>query len=720
MRDGARTLCVPTQAGSRSYVPDCACVLAATGTMLEEALTLDMRAACDVAFPTDVYRRIYETSPRLAEIGQDPFRLRVVDELHAWWLGIPTIAQRFAADLDAAQAPSPIARTLLEAARLRDAHVPSMPAPPSPSGSFADELEALVVAAGGTPDRADIDAQSAALPAAMQAELLPLLPALAAALAAREDAVALFGTRDREGLWALGPGLFMGGTGTAPSPQAAWVQGALRGDVDVDGMTRAAIALAVAIEAIDAAALRGMAATLTVETPAGRIAIRGAGPDTYEGAPWAETLLVIDTGGDDVYRNAIGATASIDNGVSIALDLGGADTYGYVEMPVAADVGPAGHERLPSDGPGRVPAGASNGPFSLSDSPRQGAGRLGIGMLVDLGLENDQHRSLRMSQGFGALGVGVLYDEAGDDLYHGEAAVQGAASFGIGLLIDRAGTDRYVAYHAAQAFAYAEAIGILYDASGDDTYFAHPSDVLYWSPQDPGGSNSSFTQGAGFGRRADFGDQIFMSGGVAILRDQGGHDRYTCGIFGIATGYWFGAGFLLDAAGDDHYDGQWYVEAGNAHYAIAALIDDAGSDTFNETARRMNVAFGGGHDFSAAWFVDRAGNDVYRGPGLAFGVGHAGGFGAFVDVGGTDGYESFSDFTYGHASIETPGDALRRLTGSVGVFLERGGTDTYVRPMIGPVGNDLSWTQALHTGENEHGAGVDRETGTLGVPGLSE
>src|SRR6185369_10996939 len=104
-----------------------------------------------------------------------------------------------------------------------------------------------------------------------------------------------------------------------------------------------------------------------------------------------------------------------------------------------------------------------NGPFSLSETPRQGAARLGYGMLFDLGPEADHYRSLRMSQGFGSAGVGVLYDAGGDDTYE--------------------------AYTESQGFAYVRGIGILYDTAGADKYLADNGDPmaggdpLYLTPQ---------------------------------------------------------------------------------------------------------------------------------------------------------------------------------------------------------------------------------------------
>ncbi|MFW5921029.1 MAG: hypothetical protein ACOCUS_04260, partial [Polyangiales bacterium] len=291
------------------------------------------------------------------------------------------------------------------------------------------------------------------------------------------------------------------------------------------------------------------------------------------------------------------------------------------------------------------------------------------------------------------------------------------AAFGIGLLLDRGGTDRYLAYHQAQGFAYARAVGALWDADGNDEYMLHPSDVLYPSAQDPDGSNGSLGQGAGFGRRADATpDRTFMSGGLGVLGDSAGDDRYTAAIFAQGTGFWYGTGLLIDRAGDDHYDGQWYVQGGAAHFAIAVLLDEGGADVHNADARLQNVTLGGGHDFSTAWLVDRGtGADEYHSPNLSIGAGNAAGAGFFADAGGDDVYESESDFSFGNASIADTSDDFRRMVGTVGVFMDANGTDTYTRPTADPVANDASWTQTVNDGEHgEDGAGIDASGGELG------
>lgn len=704
-------VCVPsipsTDPWSERIAGDCDCLLGDASAMLDEALARIGRDRCEMMFP----HRYLDLFP--AEIARDRFRLGFTDRVHAYWPGALRFGRHVASRLDAAELPGPLLR---EAAAWGDLAIDDAPRS-SASSELEEALARMVEERGGTADRADIGTQVSALPSGLATRLVPVIDALRDAMSARDEAIAQLTSGELSSYFVGAAQLALDG-GSRMDLSQLDVQGALLGDVDVAAMASAATRLLDAIEEARLSDFAGQDATLTVETPSGRIAIRGSGADTYDDASWHETALLVDLGGDDVYRMPAGATASTSHGVGVVIDLRGTDDYGYEPVADPYDVGPVGHRRLPSDGAGRaVPVDGRNGPFSLSTTSRQGAGRLGIGLLLDLGAEGDHYRSLRMSQGFGALGVGVLYDRGGDDVYEGESGVQGASSFGVGLLIDRDGDDQYVAYHAAQGFAYVRAVGVLYDATGDDVYFGHPSDVLYYSPQDAS-FNSSFVQGVGFGRRADgTRDGVFMSGGLGVLRDRAGIDHYTSGIFAQATGYWYGTGMLLEGGGDDVYDGVWYVQAGDAHFATSVLLEQGGNDDFNRLATRRNVAIGGGHDFSIAWFVDASGDDTYRAPGISFGSGNEGGAGIFADLAGTDHYDATGDNSFGHAAISMPGaDALRQATGTVGIFLDADGIDTYARPTIGEVANDATWQQSAHTAENnERGVGLDRTGGRTGL-----
>lgn len=675
---------------------DCACDLD-DGGLVDEMATLAGRSRCELMFP----HALIDLFP--AALAHDELRLSFTDRVHAYWLAPPRFAAGVADRLDRA---SPAAR-LRVLAQLGDLSADARTPSPGPA---TDALAALVTAAGSTPDTAAIAAALGGVTGARSDALAALFGAVADAVVVREDVLRTRSPVERRVLFDAPSALFL--PGFTPSAPSRDLIGAMRGDVDVGRLAESAAAVLEAIDQVRAAfaADRSGLGAATFTTPIGSIVIGTADADTHAASAY---LLLVEPGGDDTYLGPVGATASIDNGVSIALDLSGTDTYGYAEVGVADDVGPAGHARLPSDGAGRARAAGGYGPYSLSRASRQGAGRLGIGIVADLGAEGDSYRSLRMSQGYGALGVGVLLDAGGDDVYVGEAGMQGSAVAGLGLLIDAAGIDRYTTYHASQGFAYVRGVGALVDDAGDDVYFAHPSDVLYASAQSAA-SNSSFCQGVAFGRRDDAGG-LYMSGGLGILRDRSGDDRYTCGVFGQATGYWYGTGLLLEGDGDDHYDGEWYVQGADAHFATAVLLDEAGNDVHNETGIRRATSVGTGHDFSSAWLIDRDGDDLYLAPNLSLGSGNAGGFGALADLGGTDTYDAPSSLTFGNASIETPGDEARRMSGTVGFFLERGGTDVYTRPMLAPVANDADWTQEMHPGESEHGVGIDRASGRVGA-----
>ncbi len=704
--------CEPMLAPSGASVctpPDCACALEDPTTLFGTALYAIGRTACDLYFDSasvDCFGTV---------VLCDRYWLSFTDRICGYAPLVPRFGSDVARALDAAaDSTHPVEDALAEAAMLADldpvaSHV-------STESDLLRAIAGLVEAAGATPDLSAIAASISTLSPAAQMTLAPIFEATTVALHARERALARVDAPTRVEAFDLPSGMVLPGVGaTGTIGQRA--QGLLLGDVDMHELAQAAIDLAATVEAYALTSIAGESVELTIPTPAGVIALRGPGNDTYE-AGFEAVLLLIDLGGNDTYRAPVGATASPENGVSLLIDLDGTDDYAYHEVPVASDVGPVGHRRLPSDGRGRAPSSASSGPSSYSTSARQGAGRLGIGMLFDLGMDDDHYRSLRMSQGYGALGVGVLFDDAGNDVYEGEAGVQGAASFGIGLLLDAYGDDHYTAYAFSQGFGYVRGVGVLHDGHGTDDFFSHPTDVLYWSPQAPGVAQSSFTQGAGFGRRDDSAAGVPMSGGLGVLRDQRGDDTYTTGIFGEGTGYWFGTGMLLDGAGADHYDGWWYVFGSAAHYAVALLQDDEGNDFYRVAESGdgyRNTSVGVGHDFSVGWLVDRAGDDHYHAPNLSLGSGNAGGYGFFVDLGGDDEYVATSTFSFGNASIESPGDELRQASGTIGMFVDRGGVDTYARPTIEPVASDTMWLQTLHTGEGESGVGVDAAAGRVGL-----
>ena len=345
-------------------------------------------------------------------------------------------------------------------------------------------------------------------------------------------------------------------------------------------------------------------------------------------------LLIIDVGGDDKYANA-GANADRRHPVSIAIDLAGGDNY--------------------------QAAGDAVGSF--------GAGVLGVGILWDAD-GNDRYDGQRRSQGAGEFGVGVLIDSAGNDSYIAVQSAQASATAGYGLLIDRAGDDRYESFRFSQAFAGPNAAAALIDVAGHDHYMANDSDIRFPSAQNKD-HNNSMSQAAASGWRADFTDGESVNGGVAVLLDADGDDRYNCGVFGQGVGYWYGAGLLIDLAGNDRYRGHWYVQGASAHFAAGLLFDRGGDD---EYIANQNMAQGAGHDVGIGVLIDDAGHDTYDAPTLSLGASSGAGFGLFIDKAGDDEYRTPGSDCLGWVNKNK---AYRALFRSYGLFFDLAGKDTY-------------------------------------------
>lgn len=420
-----------------------------------------------------------------------------------------------------------------------------------------------------------------------------------------------------------------------------------------------------------------------IPTPYGIIAIHDGREDTYNRQKY---LLIVDTGGNDTYLGA-GGTLFADHPITVVIDLKGNDRY------------------LQDS------AMASRGVAEVSDrktrrvSPCIGGAVLGYAFVLDMD-GNDLYRSLAITQGGAVFGVGALIDNAGDDRYECYVNGQGSADWGIGLLVDRAGNDRYHCFSMAQGYGATKGYGLLLDLSGDDQYIADDRALDFPSPQTDQ-HNVSMAQGAGNGRRADYTDGHSLAGGIGILVDGAGNDRYSCGVFGQGVGYWYGLGILSDGGGDDVYEGIWYVQGASAHFAVGVLEDVGGDDLYTAT---MNMAQGAGHDFSLGWLVELGGHDVYRAPNLSLGGGNANGIGIFWDASGDDRYEVQPSITLGRSSIGARG-TLRERAICLGLFCDTGGKDTYPEGL--PFARDnCRWSQPGASQpplKREYGVGIDCE-----------
>lgn len=411
---------------------------------------------------------------------------------------------------------------------------------------------------------------------------------------------------------------------------------------------------------------------LDIPTPVGRIRMTGSKSDVHYAQDCA---LLIDLGGNDTY-NGSAAASNPDLPVSVFIDLSGDDRY------VNA------HEGIPS----------------------QGAGVLGIGMLLDLG-GSDSYESKTFSQGCGRFGVGMIYDTEGDDRYTSLGFSQGAGMYGIGCIVDDAGDDEYRTVYYAQGYGFARGLGMIADLQGNDKYIADDTNLIHVGDQTPK-HNESNAQGFASGRRADHTDGHNMSGGIGIINDLAGDDEYFAGTFSQGSSYWYGYGILSDHSGDDTYRGVFFNLGASAHFGIGVLFDDAGND---KTDLVMTLGIGSAHDGSAAFYIDLNGDDTYtmsNADDRATSLGGAlnGSFALFANIRGNDRYAPVGN-ALGYGSSRRGGE-WPRFAPTTGIFIDIGGNDSYNHKGTAAK-NNTDWITNDDKVLGVYGYGIDVEQGMI-------
>lgn len=382
-------------------------------------------------------------------------------------------------------------------------------------------------------------------------------------------------------------------------------------------------------------------ARLDWETPLGWVRVRGGGADVV---PGDGAFLLVDLGGDDRWEGGAGASSPARR-LSLALDLAGNDVWS-------------------------------------GDRLAQGAGVCGVGLVLDVAGDDTWTAGLGV-QGFGQLGLGALIDLDGRDRYQAGHSGQGCGFFGIGLLLDAAGDDEYRLLADGQGLGGVGGVGVLADRMGNDVYRVEPDPALSGRPSYHSALRVSVSnaQGCGLGRRGDGSDGHNWAGGIGVLADAAGNDRYEAGNWAQGTGYWFGIGLLWDGEGNDVYQGSVWAQGSGAHFCLGALVDEAGDDRYAASGYHA-LAFA--HDFAAALLLDAGGNDRYEvtgGDGLGFSINRS--VAVFVDQGGDDEYLGKPGNVPGFARFDPRfADPAQRLTcwhdaSSLGLFLDLGGADRY-------------------------------------------
>jgi HEAT repeat protein len=262
-----------------------------------------------------------------------------------------------------------------------------------------------------------------------------------------------------------------------------------------------------------------------------------------------------------------------------------------------------------------------------------------------------------------------------------ETFCQGAGEFGGGILWQRGGDTSYKAAEMAQGFGGVQGCGLILDASGDDSYFAGGKFACAWLP----GRFFSLSQGFGYGMRP------FAGGGVGILCDLKGNDRYIADVYGQGASYWYSTGLLLDAEGDDVYRAFQYCQGAGIHLSNGALMDWRGNDQYIAE----HICQGAAHDYSVGMLIDGAGNDIYDGITTAQGAAINNSFALLLDRAGDDVYTG-RDLKQSQAAGH---DGDKREYGSIALMLDLGGKDKYSQGQT----NNALWLKPLY------GAGLDCE-----------
>ena len=255
------------------------------------------------------------------------------------------------------------------------------------------------------------------------------------------------------------------------------------------------------------------------------------------------------------------------------------------------------------------------------------------------------------------IGINLHQDKSGDDFYQSGLFSQGAAMFGIAAIVDFNGNDSYKATCMAQGFGSTYGTGAILDFAGADVYYL--GGKYFHEPLMPL-DYLTLGQGMGFGLRPD------MAGGLGLLFDDKGNDKYLGGVYAQGSGYWYATGLLIDESGNDVYNTVYYPQGSGIHLACGFLLDESGDDAYYS---RNGPGQGAGHDWSLGILVDSSGNDAYSIPG-GNGLGLTNSVGIFIDKCGDDRYERQYPQNYGYANYS-------RSTGGIGLFLDAGGNDCY-------------------------------------------
>lgn len=350
------------------------------------------------------------------------------------------------------------------------------------------------------------------------------------------------------------------------------------------------------------------------DTSFGRFVVGGFGTNVYD---CTQIDVIVDLGGDDLYRGPAGATTD-DRPLGVVVDLEGNDRY-----------------------------------EALNDG--LGSATYGLGILLDLA-GDDRYSARARSAGFGLAGLGMLVDLEGDDTLVLGFHSGGVGMAGVGYLLDFAGNDEQRAEGESFALGLPGGLGVFLDVAGNDR-----RELGATALADLRGSlDLSLGFGAGIGILGG------QEGGVGLFLDAEGDDVYRSGSLSLGAGAQGGLGMFFELSGNDTYDAGCGSLGASHDFGKSLFFEGAGADAHTiDGGFGMGAASHGGE----AWFVELAGDDTYRLGGMGLGQAQAPAVAGFLDLGGADCYFKQRD-------LQKPWQTRAsrpEIEGAVSLFLDAGG-----------------------------------------------
>jgi hypothetical protein len=372
-------------------------------------------------------------------------------------------------------------------------------------------------------------------------------------------------------------------------------------EIDLKAIRMAGVKLATQVERVipQLKAFKGdLLKPLSFQVDGMTVELGGRGDDRHT---TRNSSLCIDLGGDNTYSGRYGAGVGY---ASVLIDLGS-------------------HSRF--EGP----------------DLNYGAGVLGIGLAYVQGGDAEfDCRSLCLGAGIG--GVGGFSKAGGNDTYRANSLCQGAAAFGLGVMLDSSGDDQYTAKTGAQGYARTQGVGWLIDQSGDDTYRVDRGqgcgEGFFTADGAVSGGIGLLTDLSG--KDIYLGGDGCQAAGIGAalgsLFDQSGADTYSASDEAQAFASRTGAAFLFDLAGNDTYSLHGSLgQAMAAEHSVALLLDREGDDLYTSLDAHPGSAISGG----LAMLIDAGGDDRYQGrPGVGIATLDKVSLGLFADLGGANRY----------------------------------------------------------------------------------